>query len=52
MAARSGISISAMRSCSSPGGVATLRRHLLDAATEVDWAHARGGFGDDELATE
>jgi bifunctional DNA-binding transcriptional regulator/antitoxin component of YhaV-PrlF toxin-antitoxin module len=35
-----------------PGGVATLRRHLLDAVTEADWASARAGFGDDDLATE
>ncbi len=35
-----------------PGGVATLRRHLLDAVTGEDWANARAGFGDDDLATE
>lgn len=35
-----------------PGGVVTLRRHLLDAVTEDDWASARAGFGDDDLATE
>ena len=27
-----------------PGGVASVRRHLLDAATEDDWANARAGF--------
>jgi len=35
-----------------PGGVVTLRRHFLDAVTEYDWANARAGFGDDDLATE
>ena len=35
-----------------PGGVASLRRHLLEAVTEDDWAKARAGFGDDDLATE
>ena len=34
------------------GGVALLRRHLLDAVTEADWANARAGFGDHDLATE
>ena len=29
--------------------VATMR---LDALTEDDWANARAGFGDDDLATE
>ncbi len=35
-----------------PGGVQGLRSRLLDAVTEHDWSDARGGFGDDELATE
>ncbi len=35
-----------------PGGVASLRRYLLDAVTDIDWANARAGFGDDDLATE
>lgn len=35
-----------------PGGVAHVRRHLLEAVTEDDWANARAGFGDDDLATE
>ena len=35
-----------------PGGVTALRRQLVDAVTEDDWANARAGFGDDDLATE
>ena len=35
-----------------PGGVGTLRRQLLDAVSDDDWANARAGFGDDDLATE
>jgi bifunctional DNA-binding transcriptional regulator/antitoxin component of YhaV-PrlF toxin-antitoxin module len=35
-----------------PGGVTTLRRHLLAAITESHWDDARAGFGDDDLATE
>ena len=32
--------------------VAALRRELLDTVTDDDWERARGGFGDDDLATE
>ena len=35
-----------------PGGVQGLRRQLIEAVTEQDWAAARLGFGDAELATE
>lgn len=35
-----------------PGGVAALRRQLLDGITADGWAEARDGFGDPELATE
>lgn len=35
-----------------PGGVASLRRSLLDAVTEDDWQAASEGFGDVDLATE
>lgn len=35
-----------------PGGIAGARRDLLDAVTETDWARARHGFGDDDLANE
>lgn len=35
-----------------PGGAARLRRELLDGITERDWAEARDGFGDADLATE
>jgi bifunctional DNA-binding transcriptional regulator/antitoxin component of YhaV-PrlF toxin-antitoxin module len=33
-----------------PQGADELRRQLLDAVTEADWAAARSGFGDPELA--
>lgn len=35
-----------------PGGVASLRRNLLDAITDDDWQAASEGFGDPDLATE
>ena len=35
-----------------PGGVAGLRRQLLDSITEDSWNEAATGFGDPELATE
>lgn len=35
-----------------PGGVERAREHLLRAVTEDDWARARAGFGDPELANE
>jgi len=35
-----------------PGGVAQLRRTLLDAVSDADWDEARAGFGDPELANE
>ncbi len=35
-----------------PGGVDAVRRQLLDAVTAADWAEARNGFGDDDLADE
>jgi bifunctional DNA-binding transcriptional regulator/antitoxin component of YhaV-PrlF toxin-antitoxin module len=35
-----------------PGGVDDLRRLLLEAVTETDWAHARTGHGDPDLANE
>jgi bifunctional DNA-binding transcriptional regulator/antitoxin component of YhaV-PrlF toxin-antitoxin module len=35
-----------------PGGVENLRRQLLEAVTDADWADARAGFGDEELSTE
>ncbi len=35
-----------------PGGAGRLRRALLDGLTERDWAGARSGFGDPDLATE
>ena len=35
-----------------PGGVARLRRELLDAVSADDWDRARAGFGDPDLATE
>lgn len=35
-----------------PGGIDALRRRLLEAITDADWADARAGFGDDDLATE
>ena len=35
-----------------PGGVAALRRGLLDAVTESDWAQAATGFGDPDLADQ
>ena len=34
------------------GDIASLRRQLLESLTEDDWAMARTGFGDRELATE
>ena len=35
-----------------PGDVAGLRRQLLDSLTADDWATARTGFGDPDLASE
>lgn len=35
-----------------PGGAKRLRRTLLDALTAQDWADARSGFGDPDLASE
>jgi len=35
-----------------PGGLGALRRALLGAVTAGDWAEARAGFGDADLATE
>ena len=35
-----------------PGGVDDLRRRLLEAVTDGDWAFARGGHGDPDLANE
>ncbi len=35
-----------------PGGAAALRRQLFEAVTDRDWAEARAGFGDDDLANE
>lgn len=35
-----------------PGGVASLRRLLLDSITDDGWADAASGFGDPELANE
>ena len=33
-----------------PDDVASLRRQLLESLSEDDWATARAGFGDPELA--
>lgn len=35
-----------------PGGVEALRRRVLSAVTEADWAAAASGFGDPDLADE
>lgn len=35
-----------------PGGVDDLRRRLLEAVTESDWALARDGHDDPDLANE
>ena len=35
-----------------PGGVDNLRHRLFEALTEDDWAVARDGHGDPELASE
>ena len=35
-----------------PDDIAGLRRRLLESVTDEDWAAARIGFGDPELATE
>ena len=35
-----------------PGGLGGVRRTLLDAVTLADWAQARAGFGDPDLANE
>ncbi len=35
-----------------PTGTDDLRRQLLDAVGDEEWADARSGFGDDELANE
>lgn len=33
-----------------PGGVAALRRRLIDTVDSDDWAEAADGFGDPDLA--
>jgi hypothetical protein len=33
-----------------PGGVETLRRHLLETVTADEWVAAAAGFGDPDLA--
>jgi hypothetical protein len=35
-----------------PGGVATLRRRLIDAVSASDWQQAAAGYGDPDLANE
>ena len=35
-----------------PGGIAKLRRVLLDAVSEADWDKARAGLGDPDLANQ
>ena len=35
-----------------PGGVADLRRRLFGSVTDEDWARARDGDGDADLANE
>jgi hypothetical protein len=35
-----------------PGGSNVLRNQLLDAVTDDDWADARDGFGDPDLANQ
>jgi len=35
-----------------PGGVAALRRQVLESVTDADWAAAAAGFGDPDLADE
>ena len=35
-----------------PGGIAGLRRQLLDSLAADEWATARTGFGDPDLASE
>ena len=35
-----------------PGGVGRLRKALFASITEDDWAQARAGFGDPELADQ
>ena len=35
-----------------PGAVESLRRELLESVADEDWARARTGFGDPDLATE
>ncbi len=35
-----------------PGGTAALRGRLLGALTDEDWAAARSGFGDGDLADQ
>ncbi len=34
------------------GGVTKLRRELIEGISKEDWANARSGFGDGELANE
>ena len=34
-----------------PGTIDSLRRELLESVTDEDWALARAGFGDPDLAT-
>ncbi len=35
-----------------PGGLAQLRRELLESVSASDWDDARAGFGDPDLANE
>ena len=35
-----------------PGSVEDMRRDLLERITDADWAEARRGFGDPDLANE
>lgn len=35
-----------------PGGVEKLRQEILDSVSDQNWAEARAGFGDPELASE
>jgi hypothetical protein len=35
-----------------PGGVAALRRSLIEGISDADWEAARDGFEDPDLATE
>ena len=35
-----------------PGGIAELRREVLDAVSDQEWTAARAGFGDPDLVKE